>query len=110
MAMPLPLVAGVDTSVTMAVDRETLPGGGRRRGLEEGEEINEERNDGMREERTEGLCTFGDSAQHPRQDEHCEVGGENPEEIGEGDSLAGRQGLNEEKVEEEVEEEEEEKD
>ena len=50
MAMPLPLVAGVDTSVTMAVDRETLPGGGRRRGLEEGgEEINEERNDGMRE-------------------------------------------------------------
>ena len=72
--------------------------------------LREERNDGMREERNEGLCTFGDSAQHPRQDEHCEVGGENPEEIGEGDSLAEREGLNEENVEEEVEEEEEEKD
>ena len=65
-AIPLPLVEGVDTSVTIAVDRDTFPAA------------------------TQDLYPWGIawptlwySTQNPSQDKYGEVGGENPEQVGE---------------------------
>ena len=68
-AMPLPLVEGVETSVTIAVDKETFPAG----------EVNIYLMLCL-------LLTFWDSTQDSSHDKYCEVGGEHPKQVRECDT------------------------
>ena len=79
MAMPLPRVAGVDTSVTIAVDRLTLPG----------------TQSTLTLSRARVTChcsrhTFGHAPDDPGEHEDGEVAGEDPEQVGDGDADTGR--------------------
>ena len=71
-AIPFPLLAGVDTSVTIAVDRLTLP-----------KILSLTCHYSLQEQ------TFRYSSYDPGKHEDREVAGEDPEEVGDGDTNGG---------------------